>query len=84
MINAKTQKYLRDRLVDLSSKAVKLKQIIDSARTQFKRDYYGKKLKKINEQALDVLIMINQSQEQLVQQGTAPGKSEIIPSIPGE
>lgn len=76
MINQKTTKYLRDRFKILSQKAIDLKAKIDTAKTQFKKDYYGKKLKKINEEALDVLLLINSSQE-LVQQSTTAGKTEF-------
>ena len=80
MIKQKTQKYLRDRFSDLAKKAVDLKTKIDTAKTNFKKEYYSKKLNKINKEALDVLILINSSQ-QVVQQSTASDKSLPISQI---
>jgi 1-aminocyclopropane-1-carboxylate deaminase/D-cysteine desulfhydrase-like pyridoxal-dependent ACC family enzyme len=81
MITEKTHKYLKDRFVSLSQKAVALKATVDEAKTQFKKEYYSKKLAKVNREAMDVLILI-QSSQQVVQQSVTPGKTEPFDSIP--
>jgi ATP-dependent protease ClpP protease subunit len=62
MTSHKTLNYLRGRFTDLSQKAVEFNKLIKSAKTQFKKDFYQKKLHKINKQALDVLMLLQASQ----------------------
>ena len=76
MISDKTRQYLVERFSSLSTRAVELKGKIDTAKTQLKKDFYLKKLKKVNTQALDILLLINRSNE-LAKEENNDGK-EII------
>lgn len=63
MTQPKTLNYLRDRFTDLSTKARDINEKIKTAKTQLKKDFYMKKLMKVNTQALDILVLLNASQE---------------------
>lgn len=54
----KTHNYLRQRFYELSHKATELKNKLDSSKTQLKKDYYLKKLKRNNEQAADIIQLL--------------------------
>lgn len=59
--DTKTQKLLKETFGALASQAVDYKHKIDNAKTNLKKDYYKKKLKKINKDALAVLRLIEAS-----------------------
>lgn len=59
--DTKTQKLLKETFGALAHQALTYKRQIDSAKTQLKKDYYAKKLKKINKDALAVLRLVEAS-----------------------